>query len=552
MSKIKKSIFIVFIGAILVVGATASELASGKPLPVDAAPEQILYYPLKNETGTYLDPMKTMYNSLRGGNDMVQEPLVSLNKDLEVVPLGFESWEVSEDGLTWTFHLRPELRWSDGEPVTAHNYAFALQRAVEQGYDFGWYWRSVAGIKNWDQVEKDELPLQELGIKALDDYTLVITTDMPKPYLLMALVGLYPVPQHAVEAHGDEYATRAETMVGNGPFKVTEWVRGSHLELVQNPCYEGLWSPYLQKIILKYGTYDPQTGFPAYLNDEVYRSDLNAGQLAYVRENLPDQLHSWPMFRIYYLSFDTTKPPFDDVRVRQAFNHALNREELCSTVLKDLAILEYSVLMTGFPGYDPTQAKKLSAYDMELARKLLAEAGYPGGEGFPKLELWLRQENKFAAWQIPAATYMQAQFKDALGIDFIPRFVEAKTYTDALNQHTHNFFLCTYQFDYVDPSNFMDLFLTGGRHAWSNPEYDGLVREADSHQDWGKRMENYRKAEKILAQEVPAVFAFQALSSAVWKPYLKGKGIEPNKKGIVSWGEKMDRYIITHIYIAEH
>jgi len=552
MSKIKKSILISLIGVIIVVGVTVFGFAAEKLLPPDAASEQILYYPLRYESGTYMDFMKTMYNCLQGGARTAQEPLMAFNKDLKVVPLGAESWEVSKDGLTWTFHLRKELRWSDGEPLTAHDYVFALHRAVEQGYDFGWYWSSAAGIKNWGKVEKGELPSEELGIKALDDYTLVITTDVPKPYLLGVLIWLYPVPQHAVEKYGDEYATRAETMVGSGPFKVTEWVKGGHLTFVQNPYYNGLWKPYLQKIILKYGTFEPETGFPAYLNDEIDRSNVNPGQLAYAMENLPDQLYSWPNFRVFYLSFDTTKPPFNNLRVRQAFSHALNREELCSTVLKDLASPEYSLLMKGFPGYDPTEAKKLSEYDIELARKLLAEAGYPDGKGFPKLELWMRGEEQIMAWQKPAAIYIQAHFKEALGVDIIPRDIESKTFTDALNKHTHNFFLLAYQFDYVDPSNFMDLFLTGGRHAWSNPEYDGLVLEADSSEDWEKRIENYRKAEKILVQEAPAVFAFQQLSSAVWKPYLKGEGIEPNKEGITSWGGMVEKYIQSHIYIAKH
>lgn len=552
MSKIKKSIVISLIGGILVVGVTAFGFAAKKPLPPDAASEQILYYPLKLESGTYMDYMKTIYNCLQGGAELAQEPLMAFNKDLEVVPLGTESWEVSKDGLTWTFHLRKELKWSDGKPITAHDYVFALHRCIEQGYDFGWYWSFAAGIKNWDKTEKGELPLEELGIKALDDYTLVITTDVPKPYLLGVLIWLYPVPRHAVEEYGDEYATRAETMVCSGPFKMTEWIKGDHITFVQNPDYQGIWKPYLQKIILKYGTFEPETGFPAYLNDETYRSDVNPGQLAYARENLPDELYSWPMFRVFYLSFDTTKPPFDDVRVRQAFNHALNREELSSTVLKDLASPEYSLLMRGFPGYDPTEAKKLSKYDPELARKLLAEAGYPNGKGFPKLELWMRAENQLMPWQKPAASYMQAHFKEALGVDIIPRVIEIKTFTDALNKHTHNFFLLAYQFDYVDPSNFMDLFLTGGRHAWSNPEYDELVREADPSEDWEERIKLYRKAEKILVQEAPAVFAFQQTYSAVWKAYLKGEGTEPNKKGIASWGDMWGKYVMTHIYIAKH
>ena len=552
MSKIKKSILIILIGVILVVGVSAFGFAGEKSLPLDAASEQIIYLPCQAETGTYMDNMKTIYNSVQGGTQIVQESLMAFNKDLEVVNLGAESWEVSKDGLTWIFHLRKELKWSDGKSVTAHDYVFALQRCVKQGYDLGWYWNSAAGITNWNKVEKGELPLEELGIKALDDYTLVITTDVIKPYLLGLLVWLYPVPRHAVEKYGDEYATRAETMVCNGSFKVNEWVKGSHITFVQNPYYNGLWKPYLQKIILKYGTFDAETGFPAYINHEIGLSYLNPGQLAYAEKNIPDQIHSWPDFVAFYLSFDTTKPPFNDVKVRQAFNHALNREELCSTVLKGMATPEYSILVKGFPGYDPTEAKKLSEYDIELARKLLTEAGYPDGKGFPKLELWSKSSTKYNPVQNPAATYIQAHFKEVLGVDVIPRSIEEKTFSDALNKHTQNLFLVKYGFDYMDPSNYMDLFLTGGRHAWSNPEYDELVREADSIEDWEKRIEKYRKAEKILVQEAPAVFLFQRIMSAVWEPYIKGEGVETNKNGITGWGNMWVYYVMTHIYVAKH
>jgi len=555
MPKVRKNLMIILLTGVFLLGVTGFSFAADVSLPPDALPasEQILYYPLKLESGTYMDYMQTIYNCLQGGSDFVQEPLMSFDKDLNAVPVGAESWEVSEDGLSWTFHLRKELKWSDGQPVTANDYVFALQRCAQQGYDFSWYWSLMIEIKNWDKVEKGELPVDELGIKALDDYTLVLTTEVSKPYLLGALVWLFPVPQHVVKQHGNEYATQAETMVSNGPFKVEEWVKGSHITLVKNPYYEGLWKPYLEKIVLKYGTFDPVTGFPAYLNNEIYRSDVNPGQLAYVRQNMPDELHSWPMFRIFYLSFDTTKPPFDDIRVRYAINHASNREELCSTVLKDLASPEYSLLVKGFPGYDDAEeAKESSKFDPELAKKLLAEAGYPDGKGFPELELWIRAEDQLMPWQKPAAEYIQAQLKENLGINIIPRIMEVKTFTDALNQRTHNFFLLAYQFDYVDPSNFMDLYLTGGRHAWSSDEYDELVRKADSLGEWEQRVEKYREAERILAKECPAVFLFQQQYSAAWKPFLKGEGLEPNKDGLSSWGDMWARYAVTHIYISKH
>jgi len=550
MSKIKKSILISLIGVILVVGVSAFGFAAQKSLPPDAASEQILLIHSREENGVYLDYMKTIYNHV-GWAEAAWEPLVGFDKDLEVVPLGAKQWEVSKDGLTWTFYLRKELTWSDAEPLTAHDYVFALQRCVKQGYDFGWYWSWAAGIKNWGKIEKGELPVEELGIKALDNYTLSITTETPKPFLPGVLAWLYPVPRHAVEKWGDEYATRASTMVSNGSFKVDEWVQKDHITYVVNPNYHGIWKPYLTKVVEKYGTEDPETGFPAYLNDEIYKCNLNPGQLAYVKKNIPKELYQAPSFQLFYLTFDTTKPPFNNVKVRQAFNHALNREELCSTVLKGLASPEWQLLMKGYPGHDP-EAKELSKYDPELARRLLSEAGYPQGKGFPQLELWIREEYALLSIQKPAGEYMQARLKEILGVDIVPRIIEQKTYQDALNKHTHNFFMAPYCFDYVDPSNFMDLFLTGGRHAWSNSEYDKLVQEADASQDPVTRAKLYKTAQRLLIQEAPAVFFATQTMSIAWKPFVKGEGVEPNKAGVTTWNPMYLLYNLSHIYIAKH
>jgi oligopeptide transport system substrate-binding protein len=522
-------------------------------LPSDAvsAAEQVMNYPLLLENGTYVDFMKTMYNCIQGAALYAQESLMGFDKDLKVIPLGATKWSVAPDGLTWTFTLR-NLKWSDGTPITAADYVFSLQRAAKGGYDFGWYWSFAAGIKNWSKVEKGELPVTELGIKAVNPTTLVITTDVAKPYLPGVLTWLFPVPKHAVDKSGDEYATKAETMVSSGPFMISEWKKGDHITMVQNPYYDGLWKPYLTKIVLKYGTWDPQTGFPAFQNNEIYRSDLNPGQMAFTQKNMPDQIHSWPMFRIFYLSFDTTKAPFNDLKVRQAFSHAINRDEMTTTVLKGLASPESSVLMSGFPGWDPEQANKVQTYDVAAARKLMADAGYPGGKGFPALELWLRNENQLLPWEQPTAAYLQAHLKDVLGVNVVPRTIEVKTFTDALNNHSQNFFLLAYQFDYVDPSNFMDLFISGGRHAWSNPAYDALVKQADPLTDATKRLDLYHQAEQMLLKDAPAAFICQQQYSAVWKPFLKGPGVEPNEKGLASWGDMWGKYVMTHVYIAKH
>ena len=544
---------VIIILLMLITGVFTFSFADNKILPYDAANEQVFYLPISGESGIYLDCMKSISNCVTGVNGIINESLFRFDKELNIIPMGVEDWKLSDDGLAWTFQLRKGLKWSDGEQVTAHDYVFALHRAVEQGYDFGWYWKSAAGIKNWEEVEKGQLPVEELGIRAIDDYTLEITANIPKPYLNAVLARLFPVPRHAVVKNGDEYATQVETMVSNGPFRIDEWNKGSHIILTPNPYYSGIWKPYLKKIVLKYGTYDAEVGFLAYLNDEIFFSHLNSGQLAYVKQNIPDQLHSWPAFRIYYLSFDTTKPPFDDVRVRQAFNYVLNREELCSTILKGVGIPEYSVLMTGFPGHDHVEAREMLKRNFEFARKLLSEAGYPEGKGLPKLELWILKSahGDTETVTLPAATYLQAQFKEKLGVEIIPRVIESKTYSEALNQNSHNFFLASYGFDYVDPSNFMDRFVSDVFPSWSDPLYDSLVLEADSAIDWEKRIENYRKAEMILVQEMPLIPIFQRVYNIVIKPFLKGEGAEPDKNGILNWDVNLMEYNLTHTYISK-
>jgi len=251
----------------------------------------------------------------------------------------------------------------------------------------------------------------------------------------------------------------------------------------------------------------------------------------------------------YLIRMRVDMEPWSDVRVRQAMMKAQDRQKILQLGYYGEGDLSIDAHVA--PAHPEYCEKPIPEYDPEGAKALLAEAGYPDGQGFPKTELWLRQADHFAAWQIPAASYLQAHFKKVLGVEIIPRMMESKTYTDAVNQKTHNLFLMTYMFDYMDPSNFMDLFITGGRHAWSNTEYDNLTKEAGSLQDWDQRIENYRKAEKILVQDAPAVFIFQPIDNAVWKPFIHGVGVEPNKEGRISWSDMWNRYILSHIYISE-
>lgn len=547
-----KSIVLFFCFLLILFSFSSISMAQTRELPDDAAPasEQVLQAPLFGEDGTYMDPMKTVYNRV-GDEKITREPLTRFDKELNVIPGGAKSWEVSDDKLTWTFHLFEDLKWSDGEPLTANDFLFALTRALKQGYDFSWYYSWAANIKNWGKVESGELPHSELGVKVVDDVTIKVTTNDPLPYLPGVLRWWFPVPEHQVEKYGDEYATKAETLVTNGPFMVQEWVKDQRVVCVPNPYWHGP-KPYLHKIILKYGTRNPETGFPAYQTGELDWSSLNPGQIALVKKQIPEQLYTWPENHILYLTMNTNVEPFNNEKVRKAIGYAINREKLTNTILEGLAKKLTTLLAPGFPGHKPSLTDTLS-YDVEKAQRLLKEAGYPDGEGFPTITLYVRNQQTLMAVQKPLSQYVQNQLSVNLGINVEIRLVETKVWTSYLNNREQNFFLSPYNNDYFDPSNFMNLFTTGGREPWSNEKYDELVNKANSSFDSEERSELYKKAEKIFLEKVPAVPLVHNNIIRVIRPYLKGEALEPNSSGQVRFGHPgpITTYSYIHVYIGE-
>ncbi|SVE23737.1 uncharacterized protein METZ01_LOCUS476591, partial [marine metagenome] len=242
-------------------------------------------------------------------------------------PAAATAWEAGPDGNTWYFHLRPGMQWSDGRPLTAHDYVFTLKRGADpdNAYDFEWYYRT---IKNWAAIVTREMPLDSLGVRAMDDLTLEVKTEQPVPYLPYNLVQSWASPQQAVEKFGDEWSTKPEWSVSSGPFYLAEWKKNERIVLNINPDYGGVQPPYLEQVI--YHVYS-QAGLPqmmaAYETGEVDMIMLSGqAALGRVRSDrvLSDELHSMVNFITYYLTMDTYNPPFDDLRVRQAFSHAID------------------------------------------------------------------------------------------------------------------------------------------------------------------------------------------------------------------------------------
>ncbi len=530
---------------------------AGVELPADAAPieQQVMRY--AETESTWLTWDASVYDENVGDIFAWADSCVRPDEFYEPQPNACESWEVSSDGLTWTFHLQKDKKWSDGTPITADDWVFTLQRYTRPDYDFEWFY-SMAGIVNWSAVVKGDLPPEELGVKKVDDTTFTITTDRPTPYLIKIMADVWVVPKHIVKdrLNDGSWAFDQANWVFAGPYKLETYEKGKQMVFVANEMYTGPFPPLMDKIVVTF--MEPEVRWNAYKNDELdaigggYENDLPPSAMAEIQAN-PEYLKqfiTWPNFITYYLFFDTWNPPFDNLKVRQAFSHAIDRGVLVGGPLKDQAVAAYSMNPPGFPGENVEELKSVQNYDPALAAQLMTEAGYPNGEGFPKLVMHTR--NAFPAL-LNAAEAMAAMLKDNLGVEVEIQDLEYSIFTEGFRSQKRNksgdflFALVPYEFDFVDGSNLLsvwggceeegaDLSDMPGRHTWYNKEYNDLLCEAGAILgDEAKRNELYRQAERILIEDVAMVPIYHGIFVAMVQPYIGGPMLDPGEDGVVTW-----------------
>lgn len=523
----------------------------GVTLPPDAAPpteQQVRTFQLDH---TYMEWFRTIYKGTYG-HRKIAEPLIRLDKDFNLLPAAAERWESSEDGMRWYFYIQHGLEFSDGRPLTAHDYVFTFRRGADpkNAYDVEWYYRP---IKNWAKVVGGKLPLDSLGVHAIDDHTLMVETEDRCAYLPDLLVDSWVSPRQAIEKYGDTWSTSPETSIASGPFYLEEWSKANQVVLKANPRYHGPAKPYLEMLIGKlYTEATPPPMLASYEANEVDHVAIkNQAELARIRSDpvLRQELHAFTNFDTYYLTMDTYHAPFDNLKVRQAFSHAIDREAICKSALQGFAIPAYSMLPPGFPASASEALKPIQQYDPSLARQRLAEAGYPEGRGFPRVEMWVRRDVRPVH---DAGEAIQAMIRQNLGIDLIVRNMEVKTFMDALNNHRLPIGMVRFGYDFVDPSSLMNLWLSNGRHAWKHGLFDQLVKQAGTIVgDPTQRMSVYRDAERILVEDMGGVFIWHTILNQMWKSKIKGEALEPNKIGYRAWrGEQVGNTGFT-LYVAK-
>jgi oligopeptide transport system substrate-binding protein len=422
--------------------------------------------------------------------------LVELTPDMNVVPGVARSWEVSDGGRRYLFHLRDDVRWSDGTPVTAGDFEYAWKRVLDPStgslnasllYD----------VKRARPFHRGEAAREEVGVRALDKVTLMVELEGPTGYFLHLLAS-YPVPRLVVEAQGQAW-TEVGNIVTNGPFRLEAWRRGESISLARNPKYHGRFGGNIERVELFFrrgGTSADLEMLEMYKADNLDVLDLQHLPLPgrdHARQQHARDYVTAPHLATYYVGFNVSRSPFDDHRVRRAFGFATDRETLADVVLRGyVAPGTGGFIPPGMPGHS---ARIGLSYDPEGARKLLAEAGYPKGRGFPLVD-WL-----LARGSEPVAEYLQAQWRENLRVEIRRETLEYAALLNELDRDPPPMFHTGWIADYPDPDNFLRASLVRLQTRWRNEAYDRLVEEARQVMEQEERMKLYRQADRILVEE---------------------------------------------------
>lgn len=501
--------------------------APGSEQP-DAIPDATVTFNLGNEISTGDPQVMAFLNEIEIASK-VYVPLLALNDENLVADAGADSATVSADGTVYTFNIREGMTYTDGEPVTAGNYAYAIKRAcspvVAGNYSNILY--AITGCEDWRSADPEgdtadlEAVLDE-SIVAVDDSTLQISLDFAAgyfPYVMTTWV-TYPVREDLV---GDdpEWWRNIENYIGNGPFIVTSHTENQEWVFERNDDYfRG--APGIQTLI--YREIDsPETEFLAYQQGEFDLIGPSSTLLPQIEADpeLSEQLQRTIGASTFYMAFNSLSEPFDDVLVRQAFAAAMNREQYINQISNGVNVPAGTFLYEGIPGY---QTEYQQTYDVELAQQLLADAGYPGGEGFPAQQLYYNSESAIAQQQ---ATFWSQNFQQDLGVTIEPTPIDVAQLQELRTNRDPSliFYLGNWFEDYPHPQNWLSLVFGPGSTrsplGWDNEEYNALVTEADTL-PLEEAIPLYQEADALLAEQAPVAFYMHGESLVLINPALQG------------------------------
>lgn len=443
----------------------------------------------------------------------------------KAIPGMAERWDVSADGLTWTFHLRPAL-WSDGTPVTADDFVFAWRRLVDPktASSYGYF---LNVIRNAAAINGGKMPPEALLAKAVDARTVTIALEHPAPYLpqMLTHTSTYPQPRHVVTAKGKAWA-RPGNYVGNGAYTLREWVPNGHVTLRKNPRFFDAGNVTVQEVVF-YPTDDYSAAFKRLRAGELDEQDRMPGQqVDWIRANMPELLHPFPQLSTDFVSANLRVKPFDDIRVRKAMNLVIDRKVIAGRILRTGEVPAYALV-------PPTTADYANGPIMRdvygiapgariaEARRLMQAAGF-GPDRRVRATYLLRSTAAGGGRATVAA--LQQMFSLAY-IDITPVPNDAAIFYGRIQ--SHDFELCQpgWAADFDDASNFLDLFRTGNGNNWgqySNPAFDAMMDAAQQEADLERRHQKLMRAEAVLLADHAFMPLFFWSNSNLVRPYIEG------------------------------
>ena len=452
------------------------------------------------------------------------EGLTQTHIDGRIIPGLAEKWEISPDGKNYKFFLRPDAKWSDGQPLKASDVVFAWQRAVNPA-TASEYAFILAPVKNARAITAGEIKdLNLLGIRALDDHTLAVELEEATPYFLdlLAHYTTYPVPQHVVEAEGKQW-TQPGKLVSSGAYQLSSWQPQAQLTVSKSPHYYDAAHVKIDKVIF-YPIESENVGLQRYRAGEVdYLLSLPVEQLDWARENLAADLKINPKISTYWYYLNTAKPPLDNPKLREALSLALNREVLVEKITRAGQLPAYSVVppqMNNSKPYQPDWARLSQPQRLERARQLYAEAGYSQDKPL-KIELLYNTNEGHRKIAIAVA----AMWKQALGVQTELVNKEWKIMLNDLQNRNFSLARYSWQGDYNDPNTFLEIFKSDAemnRSGFRSPEYDGLLAQAARTADLNQRAELLQRAEKLLSDSFVVIPVYHYVTVELLKPYVKG------------------------------
>ena len=497
-----------------------------------------------------LDP--ALNAAVDGGNTLItiEEPLLIIDENNEVQPGQAESYEVSDDGLTWTFHMRDGLKWSDGSDLTAADFEYSFKRLANPdtaapyaetvvGMIDGY--QDAIGNPDEDGNTTTDPDWDALNVHASEDgKTLTVQLSYPCSYFdkLASFVATSPVQQATVEANGDAWCTEPDTYVCNGPYMITEWTPSERIVLSKNPYYVGGWdsSKIVSDTITLLLLEDSSASYAAY----------NSGEAQLVKDVPTDEIPSLTraedggdfyldeIMGTYYISLNDQEEPFTDVRVRKALSLAIDRDYVANTIMQGIytpaaalvgpgIVDENGYFMDNANGGEPYISDDYEA-NLEEAKSLLAEAGYPDGEGFPTITYSAND----SGYHIPVAEYLQQAWGE-LGITMNIDKVEWSSFIPMRRAGDYDISRNGWSMDYNDPSNMLELFTTNNGNndgKYANPEFDQVIEDSRVA-DKTTHFEKLHEAEDILMNDAACIPVAYYNDFWLQSPSLKGTWHSP-------------------------